>query len=239
MSHHTHVHTYVRGERTRARIYLMVEGCGAHGHRHGLRRVWNLPLSYVFIRVFLVRPCCRCQALLPRYGVQTTVSSYRMVHRGVSVTYTLFGYPRSSAPPHVVPLSPTALSRRPRPYREPGLSLSLCCGSCRTVDPATKMFCKTQRLYLHARPSEKPHISSEATLIDAARGGAPPASLALTSLARSQPAPATREMEIISPCINRQMLIPIFLVGGESRKVNIDNSPSPGCNFETATNPFA
>lgn len=28
-------------------------------------------------------------------GVQTTVSSYRMVHHGVSVTYTLFGYPAS------------------------------------------------------------------------------------------------------------------------------------------------
>lgn len=98
----------------------------------------------------LVRPCCRCQALLPHTGVQTTVSSYRMVHHGVSVTYTLFGYPASSAPPST-PLSPTPFLRVPQP-RGPRLSrslpvslssLPLACGSCRTVDPATKMFCKT------------------------------------------------------------------------------------------------
>lgn len=69
----------------------------------------NLPLSYVFIRVFLyvaaVLPLP--EALLYRTpGVQTTVSSYRMVHRGVSVTYTLFGYPDSS----VASPSPRALS---------------------------------------------------------------------------------------------------------------------------------
>lgn len=109
----------------------------------------------------LVRPCCRCQALLPHTGVQTTVSSYRMVHHGVSVTYTLFGYPASSAPPST-PLSPTPLLpplRLPQPCG-PRLSLSLSPSRLRFVPHRRSRdqdVLQNKRLYLHARPSEKPH----------------------------------------------------------------------------------
>lgn len=97
-----------------------------------------------------VRLCCRCQPLLYHTGVQTTVSSYRMVHHGVSVTYTLFGYPASQ--PHLF------------------LSLSLCLlqfrmhsparGSCRTVAPTTKMFCETQT-FVSARSTDRETPSPE------------------------------------------------------------------------------
>lgn len=106
-----------------------------------------------------MRPCCRCQALLYHTGVQTTVSSYRMVHHGVSVTYTLFGYPGSQ--PHLFLSLSLSISRFLSLLRCPLSSFysflehpllpparwrpecTLPRGSCRTVAPATKMFCET------------------------------------------------------------------------------------------------
>lgn len=137
-------------------IYLM----GGRGAR--LVTVWNLPLSYVFIRVFLYG-CAAAARHSYHNGVQTTVSSYRMVHHGVSVTYTLFGYPGSSAPPCGAPLTYSLSSPS---FRGPKSSLSLSplwfvpyrCSRDQDV-------LQNKRLYLHARPSEKPP-SSGATLID-------------------------------------------------------------------------
>ena len=116
--------------------------------------VWNLPLSYVFIRVFLYG---RAAAARHSYHnrVQTTVSSYRMVHHGVSVTYTLFGYPGSSAPPCGALLTYYSLSSPS--FRGPKSSFSFSFGSCRTAAPATKMFCKTNVCICTLGRARNPH----------------------------------------------------------------------------------
>lgn len=62
-----------------------------------LSALLSVGLAIVGIRI---HTCVFVLPLLPatpiyHTGVQTTVSSYRMVHHGVSVTYTLFGYPAS------------------------------------------------------------------------------------------------------------------------------------------------
>lgn len=66
------------------------------GYNPHSRPLLSVGLAIVGIRIHT------CVFVLPlpatpiyHTGVQTTVSSYRMVHHGVSVTYTLFGYPAS------------------------------------------------------------------------------------------------------------------------------------------------
>lgn len=110
----------------------------------------------------LVRLCCRCQALLPQRSTNDGVELPDGTPRGVRDLYPVwlpwFFSPSLRSPSHLLPF----VSLIPRTQNP--LSLSLLwfvpyrCSRDQDV-------LQNKRLYLHARPSEKPP-SSGATLID-------------------------------------------------------------------------
>lgn len=96
-----------------------------------------------------------------------------MVHHGVSVTYTLFGYPASSAPSlRRSPPSPSPTYLPPPSFDRPAslnflslslpfIPLSLSFSLLRFVPHRRSRdqdVLQNKRLYLHARPSEKPPL---------------------------------------------------------------------------------
>lgn len=88
-----------------------------------------------------------------------------MVHHGVSVTYTLFGYPGSSAPPCGAPLTYYSLLSPSFRGPKPSLSFSFL---VRAVPLLPRPRCFAKQTFVSARSAERETliVGGDATLID-------------------------------------------------------------------------
>lgn len=125
-------------------IYLM-------GRAQGAKTSLSCVELAIVVRIHtcvLVRPCCRCQALLPHRSTNDGVELPDGTPRGVRDLYPVWlpcffsPFPAAFASPS---LPPPAYLLSSSPFDRPASPnfLSFSRGSCRTVAPAAKMFCKT------------------------------------------------------------------------------------------------
>lgn len=138
-------------------IYLM-------GRAQGAKTSLSCVELAIVVRIHtcvLVRPCCRCQALLPHRSTNDGVELPDGTPRGVRDLYPVwlpcFFSPFPAASPLLPPLAYLPSTPPFRSSREPKLSLFL---SLSRFVPHRRSrgqdVLQNKRLYLHARPSEKP-----------------------------------------------------------------------------------
>lgn len=115
----------------------------------------------------LVRPCCRCQALLSHQSTNDGVELPDGTPRGVRDLYPVW-LPCFFSPSLHRSLPPSSTYLFPLPFSLiiPRDFLLLPRGSCCTVAPATKMFCKTNVCICTRSTRRETPSSSETTLID-------------------------------------------------------------------------